>query len=292
MLKVLFVVALPIELKIIKQEIKKIILKDIKVDYLLSWAGNYETIYNLKDYINKNWNPDFLVNLWVCGYVNNVIPANAGIYEDNIPPFVKGDRGFLHFNNENNANNQLIDPRIKSEDDISFIQIYRIKNLSDNKEKICPVYVNFWDLQSIACSEKIITDKTSILDEKFVDMESFWVDFIATNEKVPYIILKIPFDEIWKESKKVDLKDLENSFLSFPYEKLFLDIKNYLQKNEKKEKVDLSFYKDYFRLTFSEFEILKRNYNKFIAYKQDFEDFFEKNKELSKEKFLEKLQKK
>lgn len=244
-MKILFVVALPIELKMIKQEIKKLEIINIQVDFLSSWVWSYNTIYSLKEYIDKNWNPDFIINLWVCGKTDN---KNA-----------------------------------------EFIQIYRIKNLADKKEKICPVYFEFTKLESIACSENIVTDKKDLLDEIYVDMESFWVDFVSTKEKIPYIILKIPFDSVWEDSKKVELKELENKFLNFPYKELINSVKKYTEKNSKKEIENLDFYKDFFTLTYSETEILKRNYNKFIAYNLNFKEFFENNKDLPKEKFLEKI---
>lgn len=247
-MKLLFVVALPVELKIIKQEIKKLEIREFQVDFLLLWVGNYNTIYNIKEYIERNWKPDFIINLWVCWKT------------------------------------------LKEKYD--FIQIYRIKNLSDNKEKICPVYFEFWKLQSIACSELIITNENDLNWEKFVDMESFWVDFVSSKEKIPYIIIKIPFDLIWENSKNIDLKEFDKSFWLFPYNELVFKINNYLQKNIKNYEPDFNFYKNYFKLTFSELEILKKNYNKFVAYNLDFKDFFEQNKNLSKDKFLEKINKK
>nr|MDD3720302.1 hypothetical protein [Candidatus Gracilibacteria bacterium] len=247
-MKILFVVALPLELKIIKQEIKKLEIRELQVDFLLSGVGNYNTIYNLKEYIERSGKPDFIVNLGVCGKIEKI----------------------TH----------------------DFIQVYRIKNLSDNKEKICPVYIDFGDLESITSSEEIVSENNKLLDEKYVDMESFGVDFIASKEKIPYIILKIPFDEVGVKSKQVDLKKLEESFLTFPYKELFDKIQNYLERNIKEVEKDLSFYKKYFKLTFSEYEILKRNYNKFLAYGLSFEDFFENNKDLTKEKFIDEINKK
>lgn len=247
-MKILFVVALAPELKSIKKEVKKLLVPNLIVDFLLVWVGNYNTIYNFKNYLDKNWNPDFVVNMWVCW--------------------------------------KIVDVK-----DI-FVQIYRIKNLADWKEKVCPIYLQIWELKSIASSEKIITSIEDLHAEQYVDMESFWIDFVCSKEKIPYIILKFPFDNIWKNSLNVSLSDLENLFLWFNYKKLIEEIKDYLEKNIKNIFNDLDYYKNYFRFTFLEFEIFKKNHNKFTALWFDFDKYFEENSYLSKEIFLENMQKK
>jgi hypothetical protein len=122
-------------------------------------------------------------------------------------------------------------------------------------------------------------------------MESYGVDFIATKEKIPFIIIKKPFDIVSSESKKVNLKQLEGSLLSFDYQNIFEKIEVFLETNRKDDKKEsrLEYYKNYFHFTFSEFEIFKKNYNKFIAYKINFEEFFAKNKSLNKKDFLEQV---
>lgn len=243
MKKILFIVALPQELKIIKEEIKPL-KSSFKVDFLLSWVWNYNVIYALKDHIFNKWKPDFIINIWVCW--------------------------------------------AKNETFFNFFQVYRIKNNSNNREIICPNYLKFLPLKSILSSERIITEKKDLQDEDFVDMESYWVDFICNREEIPYLIIKKPFDLIWENSKKVDLKELQNSLKNFNYLELFEKIENFFNDN-KKENYDkeISILKEKLRLTFSETEMLKKYINKEISFWESFSDIFEKLIHLDKEYFLE-----
>lgn len=246
---VLFVCALPIELKAIKEVVKNLNLIDFKIDFLISWVWSYNTIYSIKDYLTKNQKPDFVINIWVCWTINKKV-----------------------FND--------------------FFQVYRIKNSSNNREILTPIYIKFLPLKSILSSEKIITNKIEMLEENFVDMESFWIDFICTKEKIPFVIIKKVFDEVWEKSKDVNVEEIKSDLENFNYKDLILQIWKWLEKNKKiinlNENV-LKFYKDYFRFTFSELEKFKKSYNKLIAYNNDFKDFFEENKLLNKKEFLKKL---
>lgn len=281
---ILFTIALPIEAKTIKQEIKNLNLKWIKIDFLITWVWVLNTIYSIKDYIEKNAKPDFIVNIWVCWKTES-----------------------------------------ESED---FFQVYRIKNLSNNKEVICPVYIDFLELHSIACSDKIITDKSELIDiqEKFqnekvwgkktfskwvyenineqeisffdkkiskfsdfsfVDMESFWIDFIADKEKIPYIIIKKPFDLISKDSLNVSKNELENCLIWFDYKKLLNEIEKFIlyleNKNDFEE--DIKYLKELFKLTFSQTEILKKYFYKQKALNKNIIDL----KILEKKDFLKEI---
>lgn len=230
MKKILFVVALTEELKVIKEEINalKLWLKLwFKVDFLLSWVWNYNTINSLKDYIFTKQKPDFIINIWVCWMINN--------------------------------------------DFKDFFQVYRIKNIANNKEIICPNYLKILPLKSILSSEKIITDKNELQKEFFVDMESFAIDFICTKEQIPYIIIKKPFDIIWKDSKKVDINKLKDSIKWFDYKSLLQEINIFLEKNKSKNDFDKKIFdlKLKFRLTFCETEMLKKYINKCKAFWED-----------------------
>lgn len=245
--KILFCIALPAELKIIKSEIKKLNISWLDIKFLLTWVWNYNVIYTIKDYISKNWKPDFIVNLWVCWHT------------------------WLEIQD--------------------IIQIYRIKNCSNNREDIIPPYLNFYKLESILSSEKVIIDKKNMLWEKYVDMESYWINYICNKEKITFVIIKVPFDLVWVESNNVSIIELIKKLENIKYIKLLEEIKLYLNNNQKKE-IDLSFYKIHFSFTFSEFEIFKKNYNKFLAFWIDFEKFFDENKSLYKKDFLLEMKKK
>jgi len=52
------------------------------------------------------------------------------------------------------------------------VQVYRIKNLANEKEALVPIYFQLGELISLGSSEKIIT-KQEDMGEDFVDMESF-----------------------------------------------------------------------------------------------------------------------
>lgn len=175
-----------------------------------------------------------------------------------------------------------------------FIQIWRIKNSSDDREIIVPNIIDFWDLESIFCSEKVIYDSYELWEENFVDMESYGFELVCNNFEVPRIILKIPVDKIWIETKNFDIKKAK-IYLSknINYKLLFEKIEKYLNSLDSnniwieiKNKI-LSHYK----FSFSENFILEKLVNKFMILELwDIDIFFEKNKNLNKKDFLRKLE--
>lgn len=175
-----------------------------------------------------------------------------------------------------------------------FIQIWRIKNSSDDREIIIPNIIDFWDLESIFCSEKVIYDSYELWEENFVDMEAYGFELVCNNFEVPRIILKIPVDKIWIETKNFDIKKAK-IYLSknINYKLLFEKIEKYLNSLDSnniwieiKNKI-LSHYK----FSFSENFILEKLVNKFIILELwDIDIFFEKNKNLNKKDFLRKLE--
>ena len=117
-------------------------------------------------------------------------------------------------------------------------------------------------------------------------MESYWFELVCDSFLLPRIILKVPVDKIWEETINFDYKYaislLENNI---DYEKLLEKIYDYLSSLEKEE--DLSKYFVYYKFSFSEREIFKKLYNKYVSLLwNDFDIFFEKNNQMWKKEFL------
>lgn len=173
---------------------------------------------------------------------------------------------------------------VKKETNKKLVQVYRIKNLANEKEALVPIYFQLGELISLGSSEKIIT-KQEDMGEDFVDMESFWIDFVCSKKKIPFIILKIPFDTISEASKKVDISEIKALMQSFDITQLISELQKFFSFHTEEKSFEK--YKKYFLLTFAETEILKKNYYKFQAFHIDFEAFFEKNKAKTKKEFLQ-----
>lgn len=255
--RVLIVWALSQEINIIKEEIKKLDLINFKTSFLTVGIWNYNMILNLTRFLEKH-NFDIVLNIGVCGHI---------------------------FENEN------------IED---FIQISRIYNISNKKELLIPRIIKFWKSESIACSEKIIYNDKKIYDEKYVDMESYGFEITCDSFSIPRVILKVPVDKIWKETKNFDFKKAENSLRkNINYKELFLKIEEYIENHfsiwKWKYKIHhdlLEKYNNVFNFTFSENEIFKRLYYRYLALvNKDFNLFFNKNKNLNKKEFLKNLDK-
>ena len=185
------------------------------------------------------------------------------------------------------------------EENIDFLQVWRVKNISNNRELIVPYIFDFWKIKSISSSEKIIYDRNEI-EEQFVDMESYWFEKVCENFKLPRIILKVPVDKIWEETKNFDFKKAEKKLKdNIDYLKLLKKIENYLDKN-KKEKIDLSMYYNYFSFSFTQKIIFEKLYNKYeVLTWENFEDYFLKyirnlkeikNKKYESKRFLENIE--
>ena len=244
MKKILIVCALSAELNNIKEIVKNLGLRDIKLSFFTTWIGNYNTILNLTRFLENN-SFDFIINIWVCGYKTEKIDA---------------------------------------------FQVARIYNLANNKELIVPNLIDFLSLQSIACSDKIIFDSFFIWDENFVDMESYGFELVCDSFKIPRIILKIPVDKIWEETKNFDFEKA-STFLkqNIDYKTLLEKILSYLDKKE--EKIDFEKYFKDFNFTFSEKEIFKKLYFRYKSLVwNDFEKYFEENNKVNKKLFLNNLE--
>lgn len=85
-----------------------------------------------------------------------------------------------------------------------WIQVARTVNLSTDKELIVPIFLEFGNLESIGCSEKIINVKCEMWNYKlatinYIDMESWGIEYVCDKFKVPRVILKVPVDKIGEE---------------------------------------------------------------------------------------------
>lgn len=244
MKKILIVCALSAELNNIKEIVKNLGLRNVKLSFFTTWMGNYNTILNLTRFLENN-SFDFVVNIWICWYKDKKIDA---------------------------------------------FQVARIYNLSNSKEVIVPNLIDFLNLESIACSEKIVTDNNILKEEKFVDMESYGFEMVCDSFNIPRILLKIPVDKVWDETKNFDFEKAKD-YLSnnIDYKTMLEKISLYLEKQQ--EKIDFEKYFDIFNFTFSEKEIFKKLYYRYKSLIwSDFDTYFEENKLLNKKLFLKWLE--
>lgn len=182
-----------------------------------------------------------------------------------------------------------------------FFQVVRILNLSNNDELIVPNIIDFWELNSIASSENIVYDKSEIKSEEYVDMESYGFEKVMDSFFLARLILKIPVDNIWIETKEFDFEKAKKYLKeNIDYKTLFEKIEDYLQKN-KKEIKDLQKYIDFFKFSFSQSIIFEKLFNKFeVLTDENFEEYFykyirsldkTKNSKNESRKFLDNLEK-
>ena len=165
-MKLLIVAATPTEINAIKKWVKSAQLKaNLDVDYLCCWIWNYETIFNLQNYLSKHSEPVFIRNIWICGYWNS-------------------------------SNTKMNSP----------IQVATVLNIHTKKEFILPPFIKIAPMKNCFSSENPIKDISMIkdslpwIDELYFDMESRWIGFVSLKQKLPHIILKVPFDFIWQET--------------------------------------------------------------------------------------------
>ena len=176
-MKILVVAAMPNELKAIKEWIKSARIKEkLDINYLCCGIWNYETISSLERYLTENKEPTFIWNIWICGYWN-----------------------------------------LKKEKKSDPIQVASITNIHTQKEMIIPPFLQIAPLKNCFCSEFIIYEKPefwdkiwTIEDEMYFDMESRWIEFVASKYKYPRLILKVPFDFVGEEKdvKEKNYKEL------------------------------------------------------------------------------------
>lgn len=171
----------------------------------------------------------------------------------------------------------------------SMIQVARIYNLANKKETIPPVVFEFAHLSSIACSELPIFDSDVLEWEWYVDMESYGFELVCDQMKLPRILLKVPVDRVWEETRNFDIKKAEELLKnSIDYEKLLSKISHYL--STKKTEVDYEKYFSQMEFSFAEKEIFKKLYHRFIALEAgNFDAYFSEYKGVTKKAFLSEL---
>lgn len=174
--------------------------------------------------------------------------------------------------------------------DTDIFQVARIKNLSNMRELIPPVYVDLYPLRSISCSETIVTDASQMEHELYVDMESYSIDMVSKKYSIAHTLIKIPFDIVGTESKNVSKADIVDYIGKYDYSEILKKIQIWCEKNIR-ELPDWQYYKKYFWLSVTETENFKKCYYKIRAFDYDFYDFFSKNKHLSKKEFFQKVEK-
>ena len=189
-MKILIVAGMPNELKAIKEWIKSAALKvKLDIDFLCCGIWNYETISSLEHYLTEHKEQIFIRNMWICGYWNQ-----------------------------------------KDENKSEPIQVASVINIHTEKEMITPPFLQLAPLKTCFSGENVILDKPefqkeiwTIDDEMYFDMESRWIEFVASKYKFPRLILKVPFDFIWenvwvnKWNYKENLWKISDLLIDLPY---------------------------------------------------------------------------
>lgn len=181
-MKILVVAAVPNELKVIKEWIKSAWIKaNLDIDYLCCGAWNYEAISSLEHYLTKDKEAVFVRNIWICECCN---PKK----EKKTDPF----------------------------------QVASVVNVHTQKEVIIPPFLQIAPLKTCFCGEVAIVEgwkfdsKSRITDDEvFFDMESRWIDFVASKYKYPRLILKVPFLFVGECDKKPKWRNKDLSMWDF-----------------------------------------------------------------------------
>lgn len=176
------------------------------------------------------------------------------------------------------------------ENKLDYIQIWRIIKQETWKELIVPIFVDFGNIETITSSEKII-DNPNLLEENYIDMESRAIEFVANKYKIPRLIIKVPADKIWDETKNFDYKKaLINLAENINYKHLLEKICSYLYSIPKSDNYE--YLKEKYRFSYQEFEILKQKISKYETLSNKlFIDFYNKNHILNKKDFLDEFYK-
>lgn len=143
----------------------------------------------------------------------------------------------------------------------SYYQIARIVSAANGREILPPQPLHFSPLVSLLSVEKEVRSRESIL-EPLVDMESYGIAFALEKYQIPYLLLKIPADDVSKPRTKEMMGLFLGKFSMIPYNHLITTIEQYLQSIPPSD--DLMDIKKQYRLTFAEHQI-------FLSYARSYE---------------------
>ena len=166
-MKILICCASSRELKVVKEEIKKLNLKQkLPLEYLCTGIGNHKTIFSLTKFLSEHREEKFfIVNIGVCGYIKEKIPLIQG-------GIVK------HLSIEK----ETIIP--------IFLQFAPIKKLISS--------------EVIVDNMKMLGGLEN--EEVFVEMEAWGIELVAQEFQLPRLFLKVPIDKIGGETKHFDFE--------------------------------------------------------------------------------------
>lgn len=221
-------------LKQLKRESPKI-FGDFSLRFLTTGVGNIATTYALTQFLaerngdGSEVGVDFALNVGVCG-MSGETGGGEGcdkLSESTSPPIVQAGSIF---------------------------------HVGSSKERIPPPFVIFAPLVAIACTDTIARSSMDLRGRPYVDMESFAMAYVADHAKIPYALLKCPFDIVGKETGMKGKDELTHvlsgTFDEERIRKMLGSIATYIGKNPKE--TDISEFRSIYRLTFTEFEQLKK----------------------------------
>ena len=182
-MKILLCYATAWEWKIIKEQIKNLKLKiNLDITYLCTWMGMYETIFNLTKVLN-NQTFDIVLNIWVCGYLNEkkdwiqvarTVNINTG--KELIVPI------FAEFGNLESIG-------------CSDVVVRKYPTLDPSPLYGEGISSPLYKVESGA--EGGVRYKLSTIN--YIDMESWAIEYVCDKFRVPRVILKVPVDKIGEE---------------------------------------------------------------------------------------------
>jgi len=170
------------------------------------------------------------------------------------------------------------------------IQVVRSLDAYSGKELLPPVFFTYAPLSTILCSEIPIDSPANMQGLEYVDMESYAVEKLAEFYKIPRLIIKVPADKVWEETKNFDKKRaLEILSQNIDFWDLISKICAYLETLAVKQ--DTKLYHDFFSFTQTEWLIFEKYFHAYNSLAQeDLSEFFHTHKHLTKKVFLKQLE--